>query len=642
VDGRWRLVGAEVPLPGPVLDLLVGRLERLGAAALRVLGVAAVAGAEVGYPLLRAVSEDPESAVLDALDACLAKRALEETAAGYRFDHPLRRMAVYERLSRARRTSLHGRIAAALEALHAGRLDDQAETLAHHWALSEQPGRAVPHLVRAGDRAAALHANEAAGAAYRRALELLAAPGEPEDRPPLVAELWEKIGDLRALAGETPADTDAYRAALDALRSAPAIEPALLTRLHRKAAYAALARHDPDAAAPHLAAAETTLRDLPDTAEWGRLRLMRALEAWARGRHDEGRRAAEESLALARQRGEGLDLLNAYMTLALVFHSSGAWKEGLQIEIEHMGLAADTDPGLALLFDAHICLGEYHLYGDMSFEAVEAYAGRALDLATRAGARRAQALAWLLRGEALLLRGRWPEAAHCLERSLELQRAVGATAGQVLALQRLAELHAYCGDHAAAQGHLERALGVAVDPPMAPHVWARVYATAAANALGRGDPGAAIRAIDEAAEVAGRTGTCGTCSAVLHPIAAEASLALGDLDRAEQHARAAEQAAANWESGTWRAMAEIARAEVERARGDAAAASRRYLAAAAEFERVGQPFDAARALLGAARAAADRGDAQGARALAGRALATFEDLGAQSTAAQAQALLRRL
>jgi tetratricopeptide (TPR) repeat protein len=607
---------------------------------MRVLGVAAVAGSEADFPLLRAACDLPEADVLDALDLCLTRRALLETPTGYRFDHPLRRMAVYERLGRARRTSLHGRVAAALEELHAGRLDDQAEAIAHHWALSDRPGRAVPYLAAAGDRALAMHANEAAGAAYRRGLDLLDAPGAPADRR-LAAALWEKLGDLRALAGESPADAEAYREAIAALAAAPMVEPDQPVRLRRKAAFAALARHEPDAAEAHLAAAEAALGASRDTAEWGRVRLVRALAAWSRGRHDEGRQAAEESLALAREQGEDLDLVNAYSMLALVFHSSGAWKAGLQLEIERLGAFADADPRLAMLFDAHICLGEYHLYGDSSFDAVAAYADRAIERAARVGARRAEALGWLLRGETLLTRGQWAAAAPCFERSLELQRAIGSTAGQVFALQRLAELCAYRGDHAAADGHLTEAFCFTVDPPMAHHVWTRVYATSAFNALERGDPGAAAREIDAAAAAGERFGGCVVCGALLDPVAVETFLALGDIGRAERHAQGAERTAAHWESGAWQAMAGMARAGVERARGDHAAASERFLTAAAAFERLGQPFDAARCLLGAGQSAADADDAQAARALAGRALATFDDLGAATAAARARALLAR-
>jgi tetratricopeptide (TPR) repeat protein len=666
VDGRWRLAGEQVPLPGPVLDLLASRLDRLGPAAMQVLGAAAVVGLETSYPLLRLVSDLSDAGALDALDRCLASHALQETSGGYRFGHPLQRAAVYARLSRARRTVLHGRVAAALERLHADQAAQPAEALAHHWALSEQPARAVPYLVQAGDRAAAVHANEAAAAAYRRALDLLGAVGwggtgdteatagmvgpadAPERNARFAAELWEKLGDLRALAGESTRDEEAYCAAIRLLSAEPAAEPDRLARLHRKTAYAALARHDVDAATPHLETAETIVGgpadppDPTDTAEWGRVRLVRALWLWEEGRYAEGRQAAEESATAARQRRERMDLVKAYMTLALVFHSSGEWKKGLAIEVEHLGAAADVDPRLGLLFDAHACLGEYHLYGDTSFEAIEAYANQTLELATRAGAQRAQALAWLLRGGALLMRGRWDEAHMSLERSLEIQAAVGAPAGQAFALQRLAELFIYRGDHAAAEVHLSRGFEQVLGPSMAPHVLGRLHATAALNALERGDPSTASQVVDRAVEAATRTGECATCSALLHPVASQVYAALGDPERAAHHADLAAAVAAHWDTGSWRAMAEMAHAAVLQARAEHQAAAQRFLAAADGFEHIGQPYDAARCFLEAGQAIAAQGDAEHARGLVQRALASFERLGAATAAARAQRHLAEL
>ncbi len=502
-DGRWQLSGEDIPLPQPALQMLAARLERLGPVPLQVLSVAAVIGQESRYPLLRAAAELPDGALLDALDACLACEVLNETADGYRFGHPLQRAAAYERLSRARRMILHGRVAGAVEHLHAGALEEHAEVLAHHWLSSDRRGRAVPYLVRAGDRAAAVHATAAAETAYRQALDLLDEVEPAIDRAALGAGVWEKRGDLRALAGAAPDDEAAYLEAARAAERSSTVGPEALARLYRKAAYAALARYAVDAAGDHLDAAEAVLGRASGAAEWPRVRLVRALWHWARHEHEAGLEAAEESVERARARDDLLDLVSAYMTLALVFHSSGRWKEGLALEIGRLGPAADADPGLGLLFDAHMCLGEYHLYGDASFEAVAAYAGQRLEQATRVGARRAQALARLLLGESLLSQGRWNDAEAELQRSLETQRAVSSAAGQALTLQRLAELRVYRGDSHGADELLAEGLALEIDAPMAPHVTGRLYATLALSALARGDAPVAARYIEEAAEAAG-------------------------------------------------------------------------------------------------------------------------------------------
>jgi hypothetical protein len=79
----------------------------------------------------------------------------------------------------------------------------------------------------------------------------------------------------------------------------------------------------------------------------------------------------------------------------------------------------------------------------------------------------------------------------------------------------MAELCVYRGDHEAAGDLVGRALQVADDPPMAPHVLARTYATAALNHLETGDPKTAAQMLVEAGAVAERTGHCATCNALV-------------------------------------------------------------------------------------------------------------------------------
>lgn len=350
VDGRWRLRSEVAAVPGPLADLLAARLERLRPNARQVLRLAAVVGREIPYTLLRATSDLSEQDLLDALDECLARRVLEESTDGYRFTHPLQRTAIYDGLSRARRAHLHGSVAKALERLYHSQLAEHAETLAHHYSLSDVPGRAVPHLVTAGDRAASVYANETAMSYYRRALELLSAAGAPASPSVPAADLWEKIGDLWALIGEAGQDVAAYRMAVAIMEKAA--EPAVCARLHRKAAYACLSQHDSAGAERHLGAAEMLLSDRPDPAEQGRLARVRAQWFWEHGRHAEALETAQASLELAERYGAPADVAAAYETMALVFHSCGEWKRGLHYEIQHLGAAADQ-PQLASVFDVH-------------------------------------------------------------------------------------------------------------------------------------------------------------------------------------------------------------------------------------------------------------------------------------------------
>jgi DNA-binding SARP family transcriptional activator len=442
--------------------------------------------------------------------------------------------------------------------------------------------------------------------------------------PELRSELWERVGDLRRLSGDATGAAAAYASAVDADRPAPAVA----ARLHRKAAYALLMQHDTAKAEGHLGPAEQLLAGGDDPAELARVMGVRANWLWEAGQFQEAETAAEESRRLAELHGDAADLAAAYETLAIVHHVRGAWREGLHDEIERLGIAVDADPQLARIFDIHHCIGEYHLYGDGLFHDVEDYARRTLDLAIRRGARRAQAFAWCLLGESLLLRGHYDEAAGCLEQSGEIHGELGTRSG-ALPWQRLGELYVCRGEIDQAGAFVRRGMAIATVSPMARHVWGRLYATEALAALEEGDPPAAARAVRAAAAAGVRYGDCPTCDALLHPLAAEAYAALGDAEGSGRHAELSERTAGFWESSAWRAMARVTRGFHALASGEPKEARDLLVEAAELFDRGGQPFWAARSRLHAALAVPDGTDAVERRTLIEQARETFERLGAR-------------
>ena len=114
--GAWQLrpgVAVGPHLAGELSEWVRGRVRRLGADVEGALTAAAVLGATVRFDLLREVAGLPDGALLDALDAALAGRLLDETAAGYRFRYPLFRQVLYNQLSHARQTQLRQRAAEA-------------------------------------------------------------------------------------------------------------------------------------------------------------------------------------------------------------------------------------------------------------------------------------------------------------------------------------------------------------------------------------------------------------------------------------------------------------------------------------------------------------------------------------------------
>src|SRR5690348_12997584 len=98
--------------------------------------------------------------------------------------------------------------------------------------------------------------------------------------------------------------------------------------------------------------------------------------------------------------------------MAIVSHFKGEWRAGGESELDRqaMELPNGSTDQLARVYDLHHCIGQYHLYGDGLRPSVEEYARHTLDRAEDAGAVRAQAFAWCLLGESLLLQARWDES----------------------------------------------------------------------------------------------------------------------------------------------------------------------------------------------------------------------------------------
>jgi DNA-binding SARP family transcriptional activator len=399
--------------------------------------------------------------------------------------------------------------------------------------------------------------------------------------PELTADLWERVGELRVAAGDTAGAVTALSRALEV-----ADNPAVAARLHRRAAQALLMHHDAEEAEPHLRAAEARAED---PAERARLVCLRANQAWQRGDLDRAEALAEWARDLTRDVGDDDDLAAAQEQIAIVSHFRGDWRRGLELEIERLH-QDDTRGGLpARVFDIHHCIGQYHLYGDGLADGVEEYARRMLALAEQASDIRAQAFAWCLLGESLLLHARWEEAAGCLERSCDLHASLGTTSG-ALPWQRLAELAVCSGVPEEAEAPLRRASAIATVSPMARHMWGRIYATAALAQIELGRPEAAGRSVRSAGAAAARYGDCPSCSALLNPVAAEALVHLADGDGARAYADAAAGVARMFDSAAWRAMAQSASASVAAGDGDASTARERFEAAAELYDRAGQAY----------------------------------------------------
>ena len=227
-------VAARREVPVGVRDVLRARLARLPAQTATLLMVAAVAGRGFDLDLIEAVTGLDDEPALDAAEAAvLAGLVIEDDrAAGrYRFAHALVRETIYEDISRARRARLHARVADALVATRGAEPEPAAEMAYHCWQAAPVigAGRALPHLLRAGEQAVAQLAYEAADEQFERALELAdqlpASPQATEQEIHIAARLGTVRLVTRGLADPDAAQALARARSL-AVRAGKRSEPA--------------------------------------------------------------------------------------------------------------------------------------------------------------------------------------------------------------------------------------------------------------------------------------------------------------------------------------------------------------------------------------------------------------------------------
>jgi tetratricopeptide (TPR) repeat protein len=161
-------------IPATLQGLLMARLDRLGTAK-RVAQRAATIGREFSYALLQALAPEDESTLQHELGRLVEAELLYQRGlpprATYLFTHALLRDAAYESLLKRTRQHYHQQIAGALEERFPATAEAQPELLAYHWTLGEAWDKAFGYLVRSGDKARHMYANQEAITFYTQAID---------------------------------------------------------------------------------------------------------------------------------------------------------------------------------------------------------------------------------------------------------------------------------------------------------------------------------------------------------------------------------------------------------------------------------------------------------------------------------------
>ena len=203
--GQWELSQTfdATHVPPTIEGVLSARIDRLPRPFATTLQISSVIGRRVRVPLLAAVH--PNRNLRSHLDGLVVSGLLdrvqeeedEEVEDELAFHHALVQDVAYARLLRKRRRELHLRVAEEAERLY-GAGDDSIDLLARHLHLAEAGEKAIDYLIRAGERAKRLFANDEALIHFGHAADLARLD---KTKTGVLHEILLKIADLQELRG---------------------------------------------------------------------------------------------------------------------------------------------------------------------------------------------------------------------------------------------------------------------------------------------------------------------------------------------------------------------------------------------------------------------------------------------------------
>jgi DNA-binding CsgD family transcriptional regulator len=432
-------------LPRGLRDLLLQRVARLDGPTQGLLRLAAAAGRDVGYPLLRAVAALPERDVRESLRRAVEHGVLvvEQTTGSFRFRHALLAEAIYATILPGEREEVHARLADELARSAAA---SPAE-LAPHWAAAGRTAEALVASVEAAREAEAVFGLAEALAHLERALALWPAVADAGELVGLdLAELCSRAAELANETGAAPRAVELGQRAIELVGDGDPLRAALL--------YESLGRHlhasgSTDAAVAAFERAVEVVPVEPPSPE-----RAQALAAHGHGlmlawRYDESLAICEEALAFARAVGARRAELRALVVLGGDLAYLGRGDEGLTRLSQARQLAEKyADPlGLqrayVLLTDVLTMLGRPRESARLAEAALDAMRRYGLDNTVLVAN-------WI---EALLAIGDWDQAEGASAAAI---RAITANYPYMLFIVR-ADIEMGRGDFDGARAHLEDA-----------------------------------------------------------------------------------------------------------------------------------------------------------------------------------------
>ncbi len=471
-NGRWTVTQDtdSLPIPDTIEGIVLARLDRLGARCRDVLQEAAVAvrfshsllekvhsqPKELSQQLSKLVREDllreeygqPPSCGVDAETVQDLQQALVEIE--YAFRQAMTREVAYDNLLYSRRRELHKLIGQAIEILYCDRLDEYAASLARHYREAEAWESAFLYHRRAGERAQALFANQAAADYFRDALAI-AQQHLPQTPLLDLVDVQKRLGDVMGFQGHYDQALAAYAEALGWVQDQG--PPEVIAELDHKIAAIHESKGD------YRTATEWVERGLEvlsgqEGALVARLNYFAAALSYRQGNIEQSLARCQQSLTTAQAIEAQPEIARAYVLLCVLYMSVGDLPKAMECGQKSLKIYQSLQDPVGTA-KAHNNLGLAYVEQDKWAEASEHY-WEGLQLSEAVGDTDAIARFSLNLGEILQFQGDVAGAVEAYTRSLDIWSEIGYLGGVAVACIGLGQVTLMQGDLQASQDYLAR------------------------------------------------------------------------------------------------------------------------------------------------------------------------------------------
>jgi DNA-binding SARP family transcriptional activator/KaiC/GvpD/RAD55 family RecA-like ATPase len=410
-DGVAPLQERGLGVPERVREIVSRRLERLSPRAHTLATVAAVIGRQFEFALVQRAARLGDEEAAEGIEELVRRRILHGIGDDFGFTHERIREVAYAALIGVRRRALHAAVGAALEHLHAGRLEPVYDRLAHHYLQADDGAKAVEYLTRFARTAARTYAHEDAVRAYGevlRQLERLPGPEADARHVDIVPRLTRSLMFL----GRFEEARDLLLAQRERVEQVDI--PSLTGQYYLLLAHVYGFLGDRDRTAESARHAVAAAERAEDETTLGKAFYILAMEGWWSGEPRSGIQHGRRAVALLERATERWWLGQAHFAVAANYVLLGEFEPALEAAGHALAIGDALGDPRVRTPAAWLSGTIYALRGD--WEQGIAAGRRSLEYSPDP-LNRADALGWL--GLAYLEQGDAGEAIQVLEQSVE-------------------------------------------------------------------------------------------------------------------------------------------------------------------------------------------------------------------------------